>query len=191
MCVSTSKKLENWKSTLKIQFVLQGRDFFPSSWTHSLFSIYSDNLPNLLRSSDELRAWVLGLGGGGGGGSFFGTQELGITDTGRLVGPELQMFENCSFYFINQRFYFFRQSCNVFFFFIFEFITRVMSQKHNIIKLKMIYRINELIFPRSGRLEKLLMLLYTYISSDTGWGGGGMAPTPEPETNQVETQIWK
>lgn len=157
------------------------------------FSIYSDNLPNLLRSSDELRAWVLGLGGGGGGGSFFGTQELGITDTGRLVGPELQMFENCSFYFINQRFYFFRQSCMFFLknFFIFEFITRVMSQKHNIIKLKMIYRINELIFPRSGRLEKLLMLLYTYISSDTGWGGGGMAPTPEPETNQVETQIWK
>lgn len=76
-------------------------------------------------------------------------------------------------------------------FFIFEFITRLMSQKHNIIKLKMIYRNNELIFPFSGRLKKLLMLVYTYISSDTGWGGGGMAPTPEPETNQVETQIWK
>lgn len=86
---------------------------------------------------------------------------------------------------------FFSSELQCFFFFIFEFITRVMSQKHNIIKLKMIYRINELIFPRSGRLEKLLMLLYTYISSDTGWGGGGMAPTPEPETNQVETQIWK
>lgn len=88
--------------------------------------------------------------------------------------------------------FFIRAAMFFFFFFIFEFITRrVMSQKHNIIKLKMIYRINELIFPRSGRLEKLLMLVYTYISSDTGWGGGGMAPTPEPETNQVETQIWK
>lgn len=40
--------------------------------------------PNLLRSSEELRKWVLlGLGGGGGGGSF-----LDAAITGKLVGPD-------------------------------------------------------------------------------------------------------